>query len=51
VGFVNDAYGGSASTDRNLYINGVTVNGTVEFSGTKAQDSHGISNFTVTESH
>ena len=27
VSFVNDAYGGSASTDRNLYVNSVTLDG------------------------
>jgi hypothetical protein len=51
VAFTNDAYGGSAGADRNLYINGVTMNGVDVFSGTKAQDSDGTSNFTVTESH
>jgi hypothetical protein len=51
VAFTNDAYGGSASEDRNLYIQGVTVNGSDVFSGTKAQDSNGISNFTITTSH
>ena len=47
VGFVNDAYGGSPSEDRNLYINGITLNGSAVFSGVKAQDSDGISNFTI----
>ncbi|MBV9813183.1 MAG: hypothetical protein JO326_10550, partial [Acetobacteraceae bacterium] len=28
VSFVNDQWGGSASLDRNLYVNGVTVGGT-----------------------
>jgi hypothetical protein len=28
VKFLNDAYGGTATTDRNLYVNGVTYNGT-----------------------
>jgi hypothetical protein len=51
VGFVNDAYGGSASEDRNLYIQGVAVNGSDIFSGVKAQDSSGISNFTVATNH
>lgn len=27
VNFLNDAYGGSASTDRNFYVNGATLNG------------------------
>ena len=47
VGFVNDAYGGSPSEDRNLYVNGITLNGASVFSGVKAQDSDGISNFTI----
>jgi hypothetical protein len=51
VAFVNDAYGGSASADRNLYINGVTLNGSDVFSGVKAQDSNGISTFTATTTH
>jgi hypothetical protein len=28
VNFLNDAYAGTAATDRNLYVNGVTYNGT-----------------------
>ena len=51
IGFVSDAYGGSASADRNLYINGVTLNGSDIFSGTKAQDINGISTFTVATTH
>jgi hypothetical protein len=52
VAFVNDAYGGTAATDRNLYINGVTMNGTDVFSGVREKDSSdGISIFTVKESH
>jgi hypothetical protein len=51
VAFVNDAYGGTTTTDRNLYINGVTVNGSDVFSGTKAQDGNGTSHFTVATSH
>jgi len=27
VSFLNDAYGGTAATDRNLYVNAVDVNG------------------------
>jgi hypothetical protein len=48
VALVNDAYGGSPSEDRNLYINGVTVNGSDVFSGIKAQDGNGSSLFTIT---
>jgi hypothetical protein len=51
VAFVNDAYGGSASEDRNLYINGLTLNGASVFSGVKAQDANGTSNFTITTTH
>ena len=51
VAFVNDAYGGSGSEDRNLYINGVTVNGSSVFSGLKAQDSNGTSVFTLATTH
>jgi hypothetical protein len=28
VNFLNDAYGGSSATDRNLYVNGISYNGT-----------------------
>ncbi len=27
MSFLNDAYGGSAATDRNLYVNAITANG------------------------
>jgi hypothetical protein len=47
IGFVNDAYEGSPSEDRNLYINGITLNGSDVFSGLKAQDSNGVSIFSV----
>jgi hypothetical protein len=43
IAFVNDAYGGSASEDRNLYVDGVAVNNTTVFSGTDT--------FTVTTTH
>ena len=51
VAFVNDAYGGSSSEDRNLYINGVTLNGSSVFSGFKAENSNGTSAFTLTTTH
>ncbi|MBW4025093.1 MAG: hypothetical protein HIU92_18525 [Proteobacteria bacterium] len=51
VGFVNDAYGGSSGKDRNLYVNGVTLNGSSVFSGIKAEDRNGISTFTATTTH
>jgi hypothetical protein len=48
VALVNHASGESAGTERNLYIDGVTVNGSDVFSGTKELSSNGIDNFTVT---
>lgn len=47
VTFTNDAWGGSGSTDRNLYVNGVDFNGTHYGSGTTALYSNGIAHFTV----
>jgi hypothetical protein len=51
VAFVNDAHGTVSGEDRNLFIDGVTVNGSHIFSGLKAQDSDGTSNFTATTTH
>jgi beta-glucanase (GH16 family) len=51
VQFVNDAYGGSASADRNLYINTVAVNGKDVFSGVKEQAANGTASFTFTTTH
>jgi endoglucanase len=51
VAFVNDARGTAGGEDRNLYIDGVTVNGANVFKGLKAQDTDGTSYFTVTTSH
>jgi hypothetical protein len=51
VAFVNDAYGGKASEDRNLYINGVSINGSSVFSGVKEQSSDGTSVFALTTTH
>jgi hypothetical protein len=47
VGFVNDAYYGPGD-DRNLYIDGVALNGASVFSGVQGQYGNGVSNFTVT---
>jgi hypothetical protein len=47
VSFTNDAYGGTPSTDRNLYINGISVNGESYGSGVTAMMSSGTTNFTV----
>ena len=51
IGFVNDASGAAASEERNLYINGITVNGSDLLSGTHAQDSNGISTFAFSTTH
>jgi hypothetical protein len=51
IGFTNDAYGGSANEDRNLYVDGISLNGSSVFSGVKAEDSDGTSLFTITTTH
>ena len=51
VEFTNDAYGGTASTDRNLYVNGIDLNGQHYGSGVTALMSNGTTNFTVTATH
>ncbi len=47
VAFVNDAYGGSSSTDRNLYVEGVTLNGTALPNAQRALLSNGTAEFTA----
>jgi hypothetical protein len=51
VTFTNDAYGGSTSSDRNLYVNGIDVNG--QHSGTAVTTllSNGTASFTITTAH
>lgn len=51
IAFVNDAYGGSPSTDRNLYVDGVTCNGTHYGSGVTTMLSNGTIDFTIATSH
>ncbi len=46
VAFTNDAYGGSPQTDRNLYIDGISVNG-VATGQSAPEDSGGIESFTI----
>ena len=46
VNFLNDAYGGSSNADRNLYVNGVTYDGTVNSTSTTALLSSGSKSFT-----
>jgi hypothetical protein len=52
VTFTNDLYGGTASTDRNLYVDGVSVNGTRYGSGVSSLFATGsTASFTVATSH
>ncbi len=51
IAFGNDAYGGTASTDRNLYIGGIEVNGQHYGGGTNALLSNGVSSFSVLTAH
>jgi hypothetical protein len=51
IAFVNDAYGGTSSTDRNLYVDGVSVNNATVFSGVHTLLSNGTDSFTVTTTH
>ena len=51
VNFTNDLYGGTASTDRNMYVNGIDVNGTHYGSGITSLLSNGTASFTVTTAH
>ena len=48
VNFVNDASGGTATTDRNLYVNDVTYDGT-DTKQTATLYSAGVQNFNVTD--
>ena len=45
VDFLNDAYGGTSSTDRNLYVDGITYDGKVDTTGTTALLSAGSQSF------
>ena len=47
VTFLNDAYAGTPATDRNLYVDGITYNGTVVPNATAALYSAGSVNFTA----
>jgi hypothetical protein len=46
VNFLNDAYGGSPSTDRNLYVNGATIDGSVVSGATLTEHFQGPQSFT-----
>jgi hypothetical protein len=45
VNFTNDAYGGSATADRNLHVDGITFNGTAVTGGVADLMSSGPANF------
>ncbi len=49
LSFTNDAYGGSTSTDRNLYLSGASLNGTAlgTSAWTQTFDSNGTSHFSL----
>ena len=47
VSFLNDAYAGTAATDRNLYVDGITFNGAAVPNASAALHSAGDANFTV----
>ena len=45
ITFLNDAYGGTASTDRNLYVNGATIDGSTVPASTLTMQSGGTQSF------
>lgn len=47
VSFINDAYGGTAATDRNLFVDGISYDGQAATSKTASLWSNGTSNFTT----
>ncbi len=50
VEFLNDAWGGTATTDRNLYVDGMTYDGAGVANGSAALLSAGAATFTVQDS-
>jgi hypothetical protein len=49
INFVNDAYGGTSATDRNLYVTGATIDDTVVSGATLSLYSQGSKSFTFIE--
>ncbi|MDN3566637.1 carbohydrate-binding domain-containing protein, partial [Paeniroseomonas aquatica] len=49
IDFLNDAWGGTAATDRNLHVDGITYNGKAVAGGTGALFSAGAMDFAFTE--
>jgi hypothetical protein len=50
IDYLNADNGGSAG-QRDLYINGIALNGATVFSGSKLESSNGMTTFTVTTTH
>ena len=48
VSFLNDSYGGTPTTDRNLYVNSIDVNGQAVSGGSAALYSAGTQTFQIT---
>jgi hypothetical protein len=51
ITFTNDSYGGTPTTDRNLYVNGIEVNGQHYGGGVTPLLSNGTASFTVSTTH
>jgi endoglucanase len=51
VQFTNDAYGGTSSTDRNLYVNLIALNGSTVSGASASLYSNGTANFAITTLH
>jgi hypothetical protein len=49
INFLNDAWGGSASLDRNLHVDGITYNGTALAKGTADLIKNGPADFAFVE--
>ena len=47
VSFLNDAYGGTSSTDRNLYVKGIDVSGPPAAGASGALYSNGTAHFQI----
>ena len=47
ISFINDAWGGTPDTDRNLYVDGVDLNGTPQAGGTATLYSNGTAHLAV----
>ncbi len=47
VAFLNDAWGGTAATDRNLYVNGISYDGTAVGGASATLLSNGVASFAV----